>query len=162
MHKAPAPPSTWPNLTCMPTAPVQRHLYDAEEWCIATKNLLPPRRVIGGNTKSVMTAQVRASPHLPPLQQSTMAPAPVRRGPAPPQRLPKQRYFKGKPGAEVRSDSDSDEEEEAILPTRQTAPKLDPNLVAGGAGKVLKMESTIKVDLSKAKIGDGGVKHGKL
>ncbi|EKC99890.1 hypothetical protein A1Q2_05855 [Trichosporon asahii var. asahii CBS 8904] len=88
-----------------------------------------------------------------------MAPAPVRRGPAPQQKLPKQRYFKGKPGAEVRSDSDDDEEEDVILPTRSTAPKLDPNFVAGGAGKIMKMESSIKMDLSKAKIGDGGVKH---
>lgn len=91
-----------------------------------------------------------------------MAPAPVRRGPAPQQKLPKQRYFKGKPGAEVRSDSDDDDEEDVILPTRSTAPKLDPNLVAGGAGKIMKMESSIKMDLSKAKIGDGGVKHGEF
>lgn len=91
-----------------------------------------------------------------------MAPAPVRRGPAPQQKLPKQRYFKGKPGAEVRSDSDDDEEEDVVLPTRSTAPKLDPNFVAGGAGKIMKMESSIKMDLSKAKIGDGGVKHGEF
>lgn len=90
-----------------------------------------------------------------------MPPAPVRRGPAPQQKLPKQRYFKGKPGAEVKSDSDDDDEEDVILPTRTTAPKLDPNLVAGGAGKIMKLESSIKMDLSKAKIGDGGVKHGE-
>lgn len=93
-----------------------------------------------------------------------MAPAPVRRGPAPQQKLPKQRYFKGKPGADVRSDSDSDDDDDAaaVLPTRSTAPKLDAGLVAGGAGKVLKMQSSIKMDLSQAKIGDGGVKHGEL
>ncbi|WOO85041.1 putative protein [Vanrija pseudolonga] len=85
-----------------------------------------------------------------------MAPAP----PRPAVKPQKVRYFKGKPVGAVASDSDSDEEEDVVIPKR-TVPKIDENLVAGGAGRVIKEgKPIIKMELGSVKVGgDGGVKH---
>lgn len=95
-----------------------------------------------------------------------MAPAPARiakpgaRAPAPAPPPTKIRHRKGKPGGAV-AESDSDEDEEPLEIRRTAAPvKLEAGMVAGGAGRVLKTDAPIKVDLSKAKL-DGGVKHGE-
>ncbi|TXT13182.1 hypothetical protein VHUM_01583 [Vanrija humicola] len=85
-----------------------------------------------------------------------MAPAP----PRPAVKPQKVRYFKGKPVGAVASDSDSDEEEDVVIPKR-TVPKIDESLVAGGAGRIIKEgKPIIKMELGSVKVGgDGGVKH---
>jgi microfibrillar-associated protein 1 len=76
----------------------------------------------------------------------------------------KTRYFKGKaPEALADSDSDSDEEDDR-KPVVAEASKIDKNIVAGGAGRVITDVSTIrqkivpgavKMELGSAKIGTG-------
>ncbi|WRT64687.1 uncharacterized protein IL334_001621 [Kwoniella shivajii] len=82
----------------------------------------------------------------------------------------KMRYFKGKAPDAPPSDSDSDEEEEdqkQQIKKRHEATKLDKNIVAGGAGRVIlpggggmKVElGGVKVGSTNGKILNGGVKE---
>lgn len=74
----------------------------------------------------------------------------------------KTRYFKGKPGAEVDSESESEGDEPILEIKRSAAPKFDANIVAGGAGRVLKTDDkpVIKMELGSVKL-EGGVKKRK-
>ncbi|WVR04693.1 hypothetical protein IAU60_001704 [Kwoniella sp. DSM 27419] len=98
-----------------------------------------------------------------------MPPPPTGLRPANPKPVAKPsqiRYFKGKAPDAPASDSDSDEEGDEQIQTikkRHEAPKVDPGLVAGGAGKVWtpRMPASgaggagIKVELGDVKVGGG-------
>lgn len=86
-----------------------------------------------------------------------MAPAPAAARPAskPLARPSKIRYFKGK-APDAAPDSDSDEDEEGL---KQAAPepiKIDKNIVAGGAGRVIP-DGGMKIALRDVKIEGGRV-----
>ncbi|WVQ75954.1 hypothetical protein IAR50_005590 [Cryptococcus sp. DSM 104548] len=91
-----------------------------------------------------------------------------------PPKPPKTRYFKGKAPNAAASESESDEDDQEEVDFRQQnrnkITRLDPNTVAGGAGRVIsdvreistKKNKGMEINLGGAKIGrgvgDGGVK----
>ncbi|KAL7420062.1 hypothetical protein Q5752_005027 [Cryptotrichosporon argae] len=90
----------------------------------------------------------------------------------PAQKQEKVRYFKGKPIGGPAPDSDSDSDDAAPEPPLKgrapAAPKQDPRLVAGGAGRVIGDAKGIKLQLRDVKVEGGrvvlggvhgGVKH---
>ena len=94
--------------------------------------------------------------------------AAVSRGPTKLKQTAKVRLWKGKPGAEVdiddSDDDDEDEEEESAVKKRkrlqaeqaaERAARLDKDVVAGGAGRVLRQGAAgnLKVDLKNVEVG---------
>ncbi|RXK40951.1 hypothetical protein M231_01799 [Tremella mesenterica] len=72
---------------------------------------------------------------------------------------PKVRYFKNKPLADVPSDSDESGDE---APVQQEPIKVDPNLVAGGAGRLITSKDLKSQPQMKVALRDVKVEGGKL
>jgi microfibrillar-associated protein 1 len=86
-----------------------------------------------------------------------MAPAPAAARPAskPLAKPSKIRYFKGK-APDAAPESDSDEDDEDLKPVAPEPVKIDKNVVAGGAGRVIP-EGGMKIALRDVKIEGGRV-----
>ena len=95
-----------------------------------------------------------------------MAPTAVAQPPRPP-KPSKTRYFKGKAPELARSDSESEDDDEAQRPAKPVQ-KRDENIVAGGAGRLitnkdvrkgLGKDGGVKMSLGDVKIGGNAVKR---